>query len=245
MRGLLLGAVLLLSAMPALADQETPLHAIAVAGEAQSWINPDYATIEIGVITQGPLVGDALSDNNARMSKVIGALRRLGIADGDIHTSNFDISPKYQKMEPGEYDEDALRPIVGYKVANKVTVTVTDMTKIARIVDTSVEAGANASGKIDFHVHHVGDYMDKVRSAAIENARHKAQVLTAAAHAELGAVLSITDNESNTSYNGRAGGTRDMDDMEMVVVTGSRIPTPVLPGQISISAQVTVLYATQ
>ncbi|HTQ14050.1 MAG TPA: SIMPL domain-containing protein [Rhizomicrobium sp.] len=237
-------AAALLAAFPVMAD-ETPPHAIAVAGEAETWLVPDYATIDVGVITQGSLVSDALSDNSARMSRVIEALRSLGIADRDIHTADFDIEPKYEKQDPNDYTDDTMRAIVGYRVANRVTVTVTDMSRIAKIIDTTVQAGANASGRISFHVHDLPLYLDKVREAAIADARHKAEVLTRAAHTRLGPVLSIADNAADLSYNGHVDGTRDIDDGEVVVVTGSRIPPPILPGRISASSRVTVLYTTR
>lgn len=83
--------------------------------------------------------------------------------------------------------------------------------------------------------------MDRAREAAVESARHKAQVLTAAAHLQLESALSITDNLASTNYNGRTGG--EMPDM--VIVTGSQIPTPILPGQIAITSEVTIVYAVK
>lgn len=234
------GLLLLAQVQPAFADQ-TPPHTIAVMGEAEIRLPPGYATVEAGVITQGPVVGDALAENNAKMGKVIDALRLLGISDADIHTSNFSIQPKYEKPAQGDYDNDALRSIVGYLVANKVTVTVTDMTKIAKIIDASVQAGANASGEVDFRVKNLTEQMDRARVAAVENARHKALVLTTAAHLSLGPALSITDNQASTDYNGRAGG----GNFETVIVTASRIPTPILAGQIAITSEVTVVYAVK
>jgi hypothetical protein len=202
---------------------------------------PDLATIDVGVITQGTVVADVLTENSTKMNRVIEALRSLGIPDADIHTSTFDIQPRYEKQAPGQYDEEALRPIVGYLVSNKATVTVTDMTKIANIIDDTVRAGANASGRVNFRVKNLTQYMDKARVAAVNAARHKAEVLTAAAHVGLGRALSITDNQANTFYNGRPGGGL----LETVTVTAERrISTSILPGQIEIGSAVTVVYAT-
>ena len=243
MRRIIAGAAfLLLPAMPACADQTQP-HTIAVQGEAEMRLAPDLATIEVGVITQGTVVADVLAENSAKMSRVIEALRSLGIPDADIHTSTFDIQPRYEKQIQGQYDEEALRPIVGYLVSNKATVTVTDMTKIAKIIDDTVRAGANASGRVGFRVKNLTQYMDKARVAAMDAAHHKAEVLTAAAHVGLGQALSITDNQANTYYNGRPG--PEGDGLESVVVTGYRASTPILPGQITITSEVTVVYATK
>src|ERR1700733_13906226 len=101
--------VLALSAMvPALAA-DTPEHAIAVAGEAELLLPPDYATIELGVVTQAPIVSDALADNSARMTRVIEAVKAQGIAEKDIRTSTFLIQPKYEKSPAGDYGYEEFR----------------------------------------------------------------------------------------------------------------------------------------
>jgi uncharacterized protein len=219
---------------------ETPLHSIAVAGEAELLLPPDYATIQLGVVTQAPLVGDALAENSARMSRVIAAIAALDIADKDIRTSTFDIQPRYEPLQPGAYEGDAFRTVVGYYVSNKVTVTVRDLTNVAKIIDDSVKAGANASGNVSFKINDVSAHLDDARRRAVENAHHKAQILADAAHIHLGPAISVTDNEANTSYGGDTAGT-----IETVVVTGSRIPTPIEPGSVSVKATVTVVYSTR
>lgn len=231
---------LCLTALPALAE-ETPPHTIAVAGEVELLLPPDYATIELGVVTQGPLVGDALAENSVRMTRVIDAVKSLGISEKDIRTSTFLIQPKYEKILAGEFDTEAFRTIVGYFISNKVSVTVKDLTNVAKIIDQSVKAGANASGTVSFNVNGLTAHLDEARRKAIENAHHKAEVLTEAAHIQLGPAISITDNQADMSYNGRA----DLGSVETVVVTGARAPTPIEPGLVSIHSTVTVVYATR
>jgi len=240
MRGFIVVLCISLASAWPCAGDETPRHSIAVMGEAELVTPPDYANVEIGVITQGTAVGTTLSENSARMSKVIDAVRALGIADNDIQTSTFNIEPKYQKDDSRDYDPYAMRPIVGYSIANKAMITVTDLGKIARIVDASIDAGANASGSVQFRVKNLTEKMDKARQAAIENARHKAAVLAAAANLKLGRALSITDNQSNTTFNSRPNGNQ----VETVVVTGSRVPAPIMSGEVTLTSEVTVVYAT-
>lgn len=236
--------VLGLAATSAFAEATTPPHSIAVAGEAEVYLPPDYATIELGVVTQAPLVGDALAENSARMTQVIAAIRASGILDKDIHTSTFLIQPKYEKMDQGNYDTEQFRTITGYYISNKVTVTVRDMTKIAAIIDASVKAGANASGNVNFQIDSLTAHLDEARRKAIETARHKAEVLTQAAHVNLGSAISITDNEADVSYNDETRGYNYYGNgVETVVVTASRVPTPIEPGLISIISKVTIVYA--
>jgi uncharacterized protein len=225
-------------ATSAFADQMTPMHTIAVAGEAELLMPPDHAKIELGAVSQASIVGDALADNSARMSRVIAAVKALGIPDKDIQTSQFVIQPKYAPMPDRSYDEQQFRTIVGYYISNKVTVTVKDIGKIAKVIDESVAAGANASGTVSFGVDDMSSHLDDARRRAIENAHHRAEVLTAAAHVSLGAALSIIDNRADTNY--------DDNVFETVVVTGGgRAPTPIEPGLVRLNSVVTVVYATR
>ncbi len=65
-------------------------------------------------------------------------------------------------------------------------------------------------------------------------------VLAAAAKLKLGRALSVTDNQSNTSFNSRPNGSQ----VETVVVTGSRMPAPIMSGEVTLTSEVTVVYAT-
>ena len=106
---------------------------------------------------------------------------------------------------------------------------------------TSVRAGANASGKVNFQIKNLVQYMDKIRAAAVDAAHHKAEILTAAAHVGLGPAISITENQADTYYNDNTGpGLR-----AEVVVTAEKIAAPIAPGQITIKSAVTVVYATK
>lgn len=224
---------------PAIADETRP-NTIAVMGEAAVQLAPDFATIEVGVITQGPVVADALAANSDKMSRVVEVLRALNIADKDIQTSNFVIQPKYEKTAAGDYDNSEMRSVVGYFISNNVTVTVFDLSKVAKIIDATVQAGANASGQVQFRVKNLELHMDDARRAAIASAYHKARVLTGAAHMVLGPALSITDNQANTEYNSRASA-----GLETVIVTAERTETPILPGQVTLTSQVTVVFQTK
>lgn len=220
--------------VPARADQ-IPLHTLAVQGEAATYVTPDHASVEVGVITQSKVVGDAVGQNNIVMTRVLEALRALEIKDAQIQTSSFGVQPRYPSDSNGRIDES--QPIVGYLVENKITVGVDDTSKVGRIIDVSSAAGANSASQVRFQVKNRSTYLDTVRKAAVANARHKAEILAAAAGAKVGQVLAINDNRATYYRN-------EYEDVETVVVTGSRMPaTPIAPGQQEIGDTVTVIFA--
>ena len=101
-------AGLLLTAAPVLvgcAPQVTVLssraadaqfHTITVLGEGEASAKPDLARASLGVEVVAPTVADAASQAAARMNQILAALKRTGIADKDIQTSNFSVNRDQQ-----------------------------------------------------------------------------------------------------------------------------------------------------
>jgi len=74
---------------------------ITVSGEGQAKAVPNQAHLSAGVVSQGRKAADALSANTRAMNGVFAALRRLGIPDKSIQTSDFSITPQYQADRNG------------------------------------------------------------------------------------------------------------------------------------------------
>ena len=67
-------------------------NVISVVGRGEVRAQPDIATATIGVETNAPAVGQAMSDATARMNAVVAALRALGIAEQDMRTNVFSVN---------------------------------------------------------------------------------------------------------------------------------------------------------
>jgi uncharacterized protein YggE len=78
------------------------------------------------------------------MNGVMASLRKAGIAEKDIQTSNLNLNPQYR------YVENQPPELVGYQASNQVTVTVHDLKKLGAAVDATVGAGANHVQGISF-----------------------------------------------------------------------------------------------
>src|SRR5437588_12879207 len=116
-------ATLLLSAasLPAAADaQQTPGITQTIAGTrldisapGEATRVPDVAIISAGVVTRSPTATGAIQDAADRMQRVRAALKRAGIQDRDIETSNVSLNPEYR------YVADQPPQLVGYTAANQ------------------------------------------------------------------------------------------------------------------------------
>jgi hypothetical protein len=199
---------------------------ITMSGHGEIRATPDTAMLSAGVSTEGTDAAAALSANNSRMQAVIAAIRKLGVPDKDIRTSNFSVSPQYVNS-----GKEAPR-ITGYRASNQVEVRLEDVNKLGTALDTLVSVGANQINGVNFLIHNDTDLLSQARTAAVAEARTKAETFAKAAGTSLGAIVSISENSNETP--------RPMYRVENVVVTGARVP--VAMGEQSVSADVTITW---
>jgi uncharacterized protein len=98
---------------------------------------PDVAIISAGVVSRSGTASAALQESADRMARVLAALKRAGVADRDIQTSNVGLNPQYR------YPENQSPQLVGYTGSNTVTVRFRDIRSSGKILDALVAVGAN------------------------------------------------------------------------------------------------------
>lgn len=163
-----------LAAAPALAQSapDTAFRAttfsLAAAGEAL--VAPDMATISLGVQTDDMTAAGALKANAARMTQVMAVLRKAGIAERDIQTSNLNVNPQYV------YEQNQPPRFNGYQVSNQVTVTVRDLARLGQALDATVAAGANTVSGISFGLQNPQAAEDAARMDAVKALQAKADL---------------------------------------------------------------------
>ncbi len=175
-----------LLAAPALAE-DAPVATISVSGEAQLSVPPDLAQIDAGVSTEAKTAREASEANNAAMGKLLLALKGAGIEEKDFQTSRLSLQPQYAPNRSGP------NTVVGYRAANRVTIKLRDVTKVAATIDLLVAAGANELGGINFMVSAASKLLDEAREQAIADARRKAEIYAKAAGVTLGSPVSISE----------------------------------------------------
>jgi uncharacterized protein len=196
MRVLLLAAILSLPMMPqvpssAQAQPAQPqIRTMSIDGVGEVRARPDMATVLVGVVQQGGTAGEALNANSQAMNQIMATLRSMKIAETDIQTSNFQISPRY------DYGPNNQGPpkITGYEVANQVAVVVRDLPKLGGLLDDIVRVGSNQISSVAFSLANPEQYEDEARVRAVADARHKAGVFAAASGVQLGAIQSIGES---------------------------------------------------
>ena len=219
-------AAVLAAAPPAAAETMMMPPAISVIGEASIQVPPDLATIDGGVSTDAKTAKEAAAANAEAMTKVMQALKASGIKEQDLQTSRLSLLPQYAApSRPGP------NSLTGYRASNRVTVRLTDVNKVAGVIDTLVSAGANEIGGISFSVASTSKLLDEARDKAMADARRKAEIYARAAGVTLGAPLSIAEDTTQGPSPYRR------------MATGLAAAAPVAPGEETLSVNVSVSWA--
>ncbi|MDE2182178.1 MAG: SIMPL domain-containing protein [Alphaproteobacteria bacterium] len=200
---------------------------ITVTGQGTVQAAPDEANFSTGVVSQAPTAAAALAANSRAMRAVFDTLHRVGIADKDIQTSDFAVSPQYQTCKPGVA---CAQRIVGYQVSNNVAVTVEDLTKAGGVLDALVASGSNQVGGIGFSIHDPKPLLAKARAEAVADAVDRATTIARAAGVALGAIQSIKE--------GGLAEPRPLYAMKAVMENS----VPIAGGQETLSASVTITW---
>jgi len=213
------------------ADTSTPAeHTITVSGVGTVVTAPDIADLRLGVTFTRPTVRAARADAAAAMTKVIAALKALGIADKDIQTTNISLQPAY------DYAANANPPrITGYTLSNAVAVTVRDLDKVGDAIDNALAAGATTFDGVSFRVDDPAKSQQQARTDAMTQARAHANTLAAAAGVAITGVASISETSAQTPYPiyyGAAGAPAAAKD----------VATPVQVGTADVTITVSVVY---
>ena len=192
----LIGAVSLAS--PATA-QPSPAVAQAIAGTrlditatGEATRVPDIATISAGVITRAATARAALEQNAARMERVRAALKRAGIADRDIQTSNISLNPEYT------YGQNQPPKLNGYSASNTVTVRFRDIENAGKILDALVKEGANQISGPNLTIDRPEAALDEARAKAVAEGRARADLYARSLGMRVVKIVSVS--ESGGSY---------------------------------------------
>lgn len=175
---------------------------IQVVGTAVVNVVPDRALIQLGIESNAPKM-DAVQTANTNATKaVFAALAAMKIEAKDISTDRFVIEPVYTSY-------DSLN-IKGYRINNRIAITLRDVTKASDVIAAALGAGANRVGNVEFYTSELRKYRDQARDMAIKAAQEKAQALAHGVGAEAGCVIHINENTWSSYYGGLFGSNQNL-----------------------------------
>ncbi len=154
---------------------------------------PDMARVTAGVVAEAATAAAAMADQRTRMTGVMEALAAAGIPAADIQTTSLELFPVYAPFDPEQAGRRQER-IIGYRAANRVTVTARDLAAVGPTLDALVEAGANDISNIVFDIEDSESLMDAARRDAVATLRARAALYADAADVRLGRLLELSES---------------------------------------------------
>jgi uncharacterized protein len=234
MRRLILAALFALALPPAPARAQPAPQAVAgtrldVVATGEVTRVPDIVRINAGVVSQAATASEAIRQNSARMARVRAALRRAGIADRDIQTTNISLQPDYR------YAENQPPQLTGYRASNEVNVRFRDIANSGAILDALVAEGANQINGPMPAIEHPEAALDEARTRALAAARARAELYARSLGMRVARIVAVSE----------AGAAPPMPVPVMRLQAADAANARIDPGEQVLSASLTVTFELQ
>jgi uncharacterized protein len=195
---------------------------IVVVGRGVVEAAPDRAFVTIGAQAIRPNAQDAQERVSSTMTQVLQRVSALGIPRERIQTVEINLFPQ-RRPQSGE--------ITGYQAVQRARVTVDDLSLVGRVLDAAVGAGANLLDGVSFTLRDSASARARAFAAAAQDARATANALAGAAGLTVVRVVRIEEVGAAVPV------TRGF-----AAPAAPEAATPVLPGTLSVTAQVRVVF---
>lgn len=153
---------------------------ITATGEAQAI--PDVAVTNVGVSIEGKTVTDAQKRNTEIMNRVIDQVKKLGIADEDLKTQNYNIYPQY------DYNEGS-RTLRGYEVSQTLRVKIRNIEDANKVLSLAGQEGITNVSGLQFIVDERDMFIAKAREDAMMMVAEKRKAIEESLGVTLGSVV--------------------------------------------------------
>ncbi len=162
---------------------------ITVPGQGTIVVEPDVASVRLGVNVLADTAGAAREDAAKTMKAVLDAVERQGVARRDVRTTLVSLNPMM------DYGTGNKPRITGYQVQNSVAVTVRNLAKTGELIDAALGAGASTLDSLDFRLDDPTQAAEEARTAAMTDARARATTIARAAGAKVGQVVYVVEGQ--------------------------------------------------
>jgi len=163
---------------------------ISFSGEGKVYTKPDIALVTLSVVTEGKTVSDVQKKNTEKMNSVIDYLKKNGIEEKDIKTTNYNLSPRYN------YEYNKTPQIIGYEITQSLEVKVRDLDKVGEILEGSVNSGVNQIYSLYFKVDKDEAFKLEAKALAIGDAKKKAEETAKQLGVKLGKLVGYNEGSS-------------------------------------------------
>lgn len=211
-------------------NQSEMSHTISVDGKAETFVRPDTAKVSFGVTTKNASTDAATRSVNERMSTLMTELAKNDVAEKDVKTISYEISPEYSY-------NDGVQRFEGYRVSQRVEVIIRDLAKVSGVLSIVNSADLDNVSQLTFFVDDMDTVKKQLREEAIADAKDNAQKIAKDLDVQIESVVSFYD------YDDESENPVPMYAMEKAAMSADMAPEPVLPeGENQFVSHVSVTY---
>jgi hypothetical protein len=201
------------------------------SGQAEEKVTPDRVSVLVNVQTRAATAAAAAAENAKRTRAVLDALMALGLSKEQLSTEGYSAYPEMNYDRPGNTPK-----VIGYVVTNSVRAESKRVDQAGPIIDAALGAGANMINGLSFYASSIEEARRKAIGAAVASARADAEAMAQAAGGTVGVLIEL-------STQGPTIPPRPMFDLAARAKTAMAEPTPINPGQQTVTAFVTARWA--
>ncbi len=188
---------------------------------------PDIATFTTGVQNMAPTATAAVRANNAQMASVVARLKKLGIADKDIQTTQISLNQQFDYR-------DGQQIFKGYQASNMVNAKLRDLKKLGAFLDALAADGATNFNGPNFGIDDDSVFQDAARDKVWATALNRARNLARKAGYTDVRIVRAEESDQGGSYAQMPMALRTMDMSEK--------STPIASGELDITARMSFTF---
>lgn len=162
-------------------------ESIVVPGRGRVTVEPDLASVRLGVAITRPTATEARETAAATMTAILETMAAAGVERRDLRTALVGLNPVT------DYSSERGPRVTGYQLTNTVEVTVRALATVGAVIDAGLAAGATSLDGLDFRLADPTAAETEARQAAVGDARRRAETLASAAGRTLGPISAIVE----------------------------------------------------
>ncbi|NMH58438.1 SIMPL domain-containing protein [Alteromonas ponticola] len=205
-------------------DDAATASTIQVQGNGLIDVTPDAFSITFVLEQKGQVVTKINQLVEAELTKVIDFLLAQGIDSKQIQSMQVRLTPHYESTPEGHREN-------GFMLSREVTVTHKNLDDYDKLIDGILARGVTRIQHFDFVITQQATYYEQALTAAVNDAKQRASLLSKQLDVKLGEVMQISES----------GGYMPISQPKYRMIQAEAAPS--LPGQQTVSASVNVTFS--
>lgn len=178
---------------------------ITVQGDGQATMPPDVARISFTVDNTSATVAEAQDATTKQANTALGFVKGQGVAEKDVKTLSYNISPQYSYPNPCTYgticpDYYRSPKITGYQVSQTVQVTMRDLSKVGEMLGGLGKLEVQNVNGPAFALDDSTAGYGAARADAINKAKVQGELLAKQLGVKLGKIVNFSESSGNYPY---------------------------------------------